>query len=320
MNNQRYGQSKAQENLKSINQYNQQHQLNAILTDKEHKRLYKQHNELYASVRLERPPDIIPAPYPKKRTTASGKQTAEPSTVRRSNNRNNPEPSNLNIGQPQNYQQQPSQMTQPTQQQHMNQQNQTRMLQPDVMKDTDLPIEKRKLSQHKKPRTRKTAPDIKYDIVNDVLKHKADIEIGDLITVAPSLRKKLVDRCRPRRIPAKQQNQQPQQQPQQTVAFIEDDEIRTTAAYTTVAIGDMNVKTLVDCGAAKTCMSKALADALGLEIDAASESVFTLGNGSKQPALGMIYDVPIEVKENMSIPCTIEVLPSYPAHLILGNN
>ena len=334
MNNQRYGQSNTQENLKSINQHNQQYQLNAILTDKEHKRPHKQNDELYASVRLERPPDILPTPYPKKRTTASGRQTTESSTARRSNNRNNPEPFNLNIGQPQTYQQQPSQMIQPIQQQFpqseqqqpMNQQNQSQMLQPDIMMDTDLPIEKRKSSQPKKPRTKKPAPDIKYDIVSDVLKHKADIEIGDLITVAPSLRKKLVDKCKPRRKPVKQQSeqsqqpQQLQQQPERTVAFIEDDEISTTAAYTTVAIGDMNVKTLVDCGAAKTCMSKALADALGLEIDASSESVFTLGNGSKQPALGMIYDVPIEVKENMIIPCTIEVLPSCPAHLILGNN
>ncbi|EIE90543.1 hypothetical protein RO3G_15254 [Rhizopus delemar RA 99-880] len=67
-------------------------------------------------------------------------------------------------------------------------------------------------------------------------------------------------------------------------------------------------------------MSKALADALNLEIDASSESVFTLGNGTKQPALGIIYDVPIQVKENMIIPCTVEVLPSCPSHFIIGNN
>lgn len=67
-------------------------------------------------------------------------------------------------------------------------------------------------------------------------------------------------------------------------------------------------------------MSKALADALNLEIDAASESIFTLGNGSKQPALGLIYDVPIEVKEGFIIPCTVEVLPTCPTPLIIGNN
>lgn len=148
---------------------------------------------------------------------ASSNRTAESSTARRSINRNNPEPSNLNIGQPRIHQQQSPQMTQPIQQQfpqpeqqqHRNQQNQPQMLQPDIMVDTDLPIEKRKPPHPKKSRARKPAPDIKYDIINDVLKHKADIEIRDLITVAPSLRKKLVDRCKLKRKLAKQQNQQP---------------------------------------------------------------------------------------------------------------
>ncbi|KAG0803059.1 hypothetical protein G6F19_014119 [Rhizopus arrhizus] len=93
------------------------------------------------------------------------------------------------------------------------------------------------------------------------------------------------------------------------MAVIEEDDINTTAVYSKINIGDKTVKVLVDCGAAKTCMSKSLADALGLEIDAASESVFTLGNGSKQPALGVIYDVPIEVQEDLIIPCTVEFNP-----------
>ncbi|KAG1185402.1 hypothetical protein G6F70_009629 [Rhizopus microsporus] len=59
------------------------------------------------------------------------------------------------------------QFPQSEQQQPMNQQNQSQMLQPDIMMDTDLPIEKRKSSQPKKPRTKKPAPDIKYDIVSD---------------------------------------------------------------------------------------------------------------------------------------------------------
>ncbi|KAG1224064.1 hypothetical protein G6F67_009562 [Rhizopus microsporus] len=73
------------------------------------------------------------------------------------------------------------------------------------------------------------------------------------------------------------------------MALIEDDEFNTTAAYTHVFIGDKKIKALVDCGAAKTCMSKALADALQLEIDDSSECVFTLGNGTKQPTLGLYY-------------------------------
>ncbi|EIE84462.1 hypothetical protein RO3G_09172 [Rhizopus delemar RA 99-880] len=94
--------------------------------------------------------------------------------------------------------------------------------------DTDLPIQRKVTEKSNKPRTRRIEPDIKYDIISDVLKQKADIEIGDLITVAPSLRKKLVDECRPKR-----KSRQSQQVAQQTMALIEDEEINTTAAYST---------------------------------------------------------------------------------------
>ena len=175
--------------------------------------------------------------------------------------------------------------------------------------DSDLPIEIKP-----KPIRRKTmAPPIRYDIVSDVMNQKADISVADLMVAAPTLRRKLASACKPKRIPITETSKE-------TMAVIEEDDINTTAVYSKINIGDKTVKVLVDCGAAKTCMSKSLADALGLEIDAASESVFTLGNGSKQPALGVIYDVPIEVQEDLIIPCTVEVLPSCPTHLIIGNN
>ncbi|KAG1082549.1 hypothetical protein G6F42_022535 [Rhizopus arrhizus] len=185
--------------------------------------------------------------------------------------------------------------------------------------DADLPVQDRKTIKQKRTRTKSEPALIQYDIVSDVMKQKADIEIGELIQVAPTLRRKLISECRPKRISTKQQ-QQEQRQPMIQALDIVDDELNTTAAHSTVYINDKKIKTLVDCGAAKTCMSKELADMLGLEIDAPSESVFTLGNNSKQPALGIIYDVPIEVKEDIIIPCTVEVLPSCPSHLILGTN
>ncbi|KAG0848253.1 hypothetical protein G6F17_011811 [Rhizopus arrhizus] len=178
--------------------------------------------------------------------------------------------------------------------------------------DTDMPIQD-KPTKPKASRSRRTEPDIKYDIVSDVLKQKANIEIGDLITVAPTLRRKLVVGCKPKR-------KLVQGQMNQTMAIIEDEELNTTAVYSIVGIGNKNIKALVDCGASKACISKPLADTLGLEIDAASENIFTLGNGTKQTALGIIYDVPIEVTEDLIIPCNLEVLPSCPSHLILGNN
>ncbi|KAG1507223.1 hypothetical protein G6F52_011686 [Rhizopus delemar] len=279
---------------KSINN-TQQHQLNAIITDKENIR--KRHQQLYAAIRPERPPDVAAAtPYSNSRPTAKdkGKQRAEPIITKRVTTRSHVEEINNPA---------PAQQTQQTQQTHNN------------AMDTDLPIQSKATTKLRKPRTKQVTPELRYDIVQDVFKHKADIEIGELIVVAPTLRKKLVEECRPKRKP-----RQSQQVAQQTMALIEDEEINTTAAYSTVSIGDKNIKALVDSGASKTCMSKALADALGLEIDSASENIFTLGNGTKQPALGLIYDVPIEVKEDMVIPCTIEVLPSCPSHLILGSN
>ncbi|KAG0925259.1 hypothetical protein G6F57_017307 [Rhizopus arrhizus] len=166
----------------------------------------------------------------------------------------------------------------------------------------------------KKPKRKTKAPPLNYDIVSDVLNKKADITVGDLMVAAPKLRRNMAAACRPIRIPVEVTN------PEETMAVIEDEDINTTAVYSKVSIGDKSIKTLIDCGAAKTCMSKALADTLGLYIDAASESIFTLGNGTKQPALGIIYDVPICVKDNMIIPCTVEVLPSCPNPLIIGNN
>ncbi|ORE00682.1 hypothetical protein BCV72DRAFT_326708 [Rhizopus microsporus var. microsporus] len=180
--------------------------------------------------------------------------------------------------------------------------------------ETDLPIEPVEQAKPKRRFVKKTSPDIDYDIVSDVLDKTANITIRDLIKVANPLRKQLNDASKVKRKPAKSTENK------NTVAFIEDEDLNTTAAYTKIQIGRKKITVLVDCGAAKTCMSKALADELGLEIDAPSQSVFTLGNGTKQPALGMIYDVPVKVADSLMIPISVEVLPTCPSHFILGNN
>ena len=176
--------------------------------------------------------------------------------------------------------------------------------------DANLSIEPIK----KKAPRKRIQSESSYDIVTDVLDKPANISVRDLITTTPKYRRDLIGACRLKRMNTKAN------ETQQTMALIEDEDINTTAVYSKTSIGDHSVKTLIDCGAAKTCMSKILADALKLKIDAPSESIFTLGNGTKQPALGIIYDVPIEVKENMVIPCNVEVLPSCPSHFIIGNN
>ncbi|KAG1085851.1 hypothetical protein G6F39_012615 [Rhizopus arrhizus] len=260
-------QSNTHNNSKSIKHENSQHQLNVILSDIETNYDPSQ-IELCAAIRPERPPDVTTAtPYNKIKPTSKSKGK-QPTLARKVVTR-----SHLEEVQPVSNQQNTSQH--------------------DINMDTDLPIQDRETIKQKRTRTKSEPTSIQYDIVSDVMKQKADIEIGELIQVAPTLRRKLISECRPKRISTKQQ-QQEQRQPMIQALDIVDDELNTTAAHSTVYINDKKIKTLVDCGAAKTCMSKELADMLGLEIDAPSESVFTLGNNSKQPALGIIYDVPIE--------------------------
>ncbi|KAG1224883.1 hypothetical protein G6F67_009420 [Rhizopus microsporus] len=178
-NSQKNGQPNTHNNTKSINN-TQQHQLNAILTENEHKKS-KYHQDLYAAIRPERPPEIGTAlPYPKAKTTKDkGKQPVRPSVTKRVTTRSHIEEIN------------------PTPQPNTSIQTQP------IEMDTDVPIQEK--PKRRMPRTKRTPPEIKYDIVSDVLKQKADIEIGDLITVAPSLRRKLVNECRPKRKPKQEQ-------------------------------------------------------------------------------------------------------------------
>lgn len=150
---------------------------------------------------------------------------------------------------------------------------------------------------------------IEYNIADDVLKRKANIDMKDLLIAAPSLKRDLVKEIRNTKF--KKSN---------TLAFVEDDDVDTTAIYTTIYIEDHKVKAILDTGRSKTVMSKQLAETIGLEIDAPSTSIFTLGNGSKQAALGIIYDVPLNIGGKLIIPGSIEVLPVCPTQLIIGNN
>ncbi|KAG1463919.1 hypothetical protein G6F56_005189 [Rhizopus delemar] len=259
-----------------------------------------QSRELCAAIRQYQPPEVASVPYIIPTLKEREKQPGQKPTVKRNVTRKQAQKSdqpNQNMERHST----PIASTQPI------------MAHQPIQMDTDLPI----LSQKpKKAKTRTRPPPIEYNIVTDVLQRKADITVGDLMTASPALRRKLSVACRPRRIP------ESNTLPNTTMAVIADDDedVHTTAAYAYVNIGDRKIKALIDCGAAKTCISKALADALGLFIDAASTNVFTLGNTTRQAALGLIYDIPIEVKNNMIIPCNVEVLPACPSHLIIGNN
>lgn len=153
---------------------------------------------------------------------------------------------------------------------------------------------------------------ISYDITEDVLSRKADIDVKDLLIAAPSLKRELIKSVRSK-------TSKPKISPM-TLAFAEDDDVDTTAIYTDVYIGQYKFKAILDTGSAKTVISRKLAETLGLVIDTPSTSVFTLGNGSRQAALGLIYDVPINLGGKIIIPGSIEVLPECPTQLIIGNN
>ncbi|KAI9324386.1 hypothetical protein BD770DRAFT_335054, partial [Pilaira anomala] len=126
---------------------------------------------------------------------------------------------------------------------------------------------------------------ISYDITEDVLNRKADIVVKDLLIAAPSLKRELIKSVRNKNSLVNI--------PPMTLAFAEDDDVDTTAIYTDVYIGQTKFKAILDTGSAKTVISRKLAEALNLTIDTPSTSVFTLGNGSRQASLGLIYDVPI---------------------------
>ncbi|KAG2191664.1 hypothetical protein INT47_008602 [Mucor saturninus] len=142
---------------------------------------------------------------------------------------------------------------------------------------------------------------ISYDITEDILNRKADINVKDLLIAAPSLKKDLA-----KSVGEKTKKARPLPL---TLAFAEDDDVDTTAIYTEVRIGQFKIKAISDTGSAKTVMSKKLADILELNIDTPANSVFTLGNGARQPALGLIYDVPINLGGKLIVPGSIEVLP-----------
>ncbi|KAI8321103.1 hypothetical protein EDC96DRAFT_613343 [Choanephora cucurbitarum] len=175
-------------------------------------------------------------------------------------------------------------------------------------------------SQYKTTRRIRTKADpsaMNYDIADDVLKTKANIAIGDLIVASSQLKRQLLKACRTkgRKLIAEEpsQNSNSTQPIMENLAFISNQgEPDTTAMYADFYINNAKVPVIIDTGAARTCMSKALSDKLNLEIDAPSNTVFTMGNGMKQPALGVIYDVPINAGGHLIVPSTVEAITCLP--------
>lgn len=187
------------------------------------------------------------------------------------------------------------------------------------LETTPQQLESTIIKKVSKTRKKREPPKIKYDIVSSVFQQNSNIPVGDLLKVSPILKRKFVSALRTPREPRKL-SESTTENPAQELTFVEDDDEDTTAIYTDFIINGYRIKTLIDGGAAKTCMSQELASKLGLNIDAPSNSVFTLGNSTKQRGVGIIYDVPIEAGGIIKIPGSIEVLPATPTPLIIGNN
>ncbi|KAK4520734.1 protein translocase subunit [Mucor velutinosus] len=156
------------------------------------------------------------------------------------------------------------------------------------------------------------APTLNQSSLPKILERKADINVKDLLTVAPGVKRALFKAIKASSISKNDSNI--------TLNYFEDDDVDTTAIYTDFYVKNMRVRSMLDTGSAKTCMSKDIADNLQLVIDAPSTSVFTLGNGTKQASLGIVYDVPLNLGGSITIPGSIAVLPVCPANLIIGNN
>ncbi|KAI9327403.1 hypothetical protein BD770DRAFT_334436, partial [Pilaira anomala] len=142
-----------------------------------------------------------------------------------------------------------------------------------------------------KPRRKRENPKINYDIVSSVFEQNSNIPVGDLLKVSPIMKRQFVSALR---TPRKPRVTVPVEEPnnvnamQQELSFVEDDDEDTTAIYTDFVINGFKIRTLIDGGAAKTCMSQELVQRLGIQIDSPSQSIFTLGNSTKQRGLGII--------------------------------
>ncbi|KAI8340957.1 hypothetical protein BD560DRAFT_339247, partial [Blakeslea trispora] len=152
-----------------------------------------------------------------------------------------------------------------------------------------------------------------YDILKDILPRQADISFEQLFVLVPGLQQLFNQSLR------KIAHFIVSQQPINQSLMYYGDEDSTTGAYCNLTINNVVITSLIDCGASRTIMSEKLARTLGFEIDAPSHTSFTLGNNTSYASLGVIYDVPIAVGK-VVIPITVEVLPSVPYDLVIGNN
>ncbi|OBZ81981.1 hypothetical protein A0J61_09970 [Choanephora cucurbitarum] len=192
-------------------------------------------------------------------------------------------------------------------------------------KNTDKEMTEAKHDQFKEtPRKTKVVHSISqriketgYDIVADTLDSQAGLSRKQLLHLVPSFKKDL--RSGTSNI-ANDMRKTGETENLNILAPHISDKSPFTAAFTTLVCNGNKVEDcLVDCGACQNIISEQAMKEMGLEIDASSQVVFTLGNTSKQASLGQVYDVPINIGD-VTIPVTMEMLPNSPAPIVLGTD
>src|SRR6266536_1664007 len=94
---------------------------------------------------------------------------------------------------------------------------------------------------------------------------------------------------------------------------------QTTAAKCEIYVGRTPITAVIDSGAATSIITKTLLQQLGYTINEPSNMVIVTANGTRVRALGMVKDIPINIK-HMLIKTPVHVLESKDKVLILGND
>src|SRR5579871_734746 len=123
-----------------------------------------------------------------------------------------------------------------------------------------------------------------YNILDDLNELKSDITIAQLLDIASTVQKQL----------SQTKHGCPNDPDTMDISTIQLTE--PTAAYSTGSIQGKELIILFNSGTACSCIDKQYLDATGLIIDAPATTTLILGDTRKAVPLGIIYDIPINIR------------------------
>ncbi|KAG2210091.1 hypothetical protein INT45_002702, partial [Circinella minor] len=172
-------------------------------------------------------------------------------------------------------------------------------------KASKMPSKRKTTAVSRAPPLLKRMP---YNISTDILNCTGDISFGQLLALVPSLQRQFTGACKHA----------------YDLSVLDDatnsKTRNTTALYAHFYIKSKIIRCLIDSGSSRCCISKKLADQLGLKIDKSSTAVFVLGNNERQSSLGTIQHVALYPDGTEPVHIDLEVLPVSATELIIGNN